>query len=189
MNRYLPAVISLCWCLCTPAFAAMETPAGIFTLIEQRMQLMKDVAGYKALQHLPIEDEKQEEKVLENIRRQSIALGLEPAGTRRLYIALINASKAIQYRYRAEWLATPETDWSPRSLNAEVRPRLATLDDELLSAIKNYLNRGGTLTTQQQQRGLLQQIQVRFLSETDKLRIYQALSEVHLAVNSATRHT
>jgi len=45
------------------------------------------------------------------------------------------------------------------------------------------------LTTQQQQRRLLQQIQVRFLSETDKLRIYQALSEVHLAVNSATRHT
>jgi len=66
---------------------------------------------------------------------------------------------------------------------------LATLDDELLSAIKNYLNRGGTLTTQQQQRGLLQQIQVRFLSETDKLRIYQALADVHLVVNSPTRRS
>ncbi|MEA9389821.1 chorismate mutase [Acerihabitans sp. TG2] len=189
MNRYLPAVISICWCLCTPAIAAMEAPTGIFILIEQRMQLMKDVAGYKAQQHLPIEDEKQEEKVLENIRRQSIVLGLDPTGTRRLYVALINASKAIQYRYRAEWLATPETDWTPRSLNNEVRPRLVTLDDALLKGIKNYLSHGGTLATQQQQRDVLQHIQVRFLSETDKLRIYQALSEVHLAVNSASRHT
>ncbi len=188
MNRYSPAAISLCWCLCAPAVAAMETPAGIFILIEQRMQLMKDVAGYKALHHQPIEDQKQEEKVLETILRQSMALGLEPAGTRHLYVALINASKAIQYRYRAEWLAAPEPDWTPRSLNETVRPRLAAIDNELLAAIKNYLCRGGTLTTQQQ-RGLLGQLQVRFLSETDKLRIYQALSEVHLAVNSPSRHS
>jgi len=167
----------------------METPAGIFVLIEQRMQLMKDVAGYKAQQHLPIEDQKQEEKVLENIRRQSIELGLEPAGTRRLYVALINASKAIQYRYRAQWLATPEPDWTPRSLNDEVRPRLVAIDHELLGSIKNYLSRGGTLTTQQHQRELFGEIQVRFLSETDKLRIYQALADVHLVVNSPTRRS
>lgn len=188
MKHRWSALIPLIWCLASSTAAARESPAGVFSLLEQRMLLMKDVAGHKAQQHLPIEDESQEKQVLEAIRRQSVALGLEPAGTRRLYKTLINAGKAIQYRYRAEWLSNPEKEWMPRSLNEQVRPRLAAIDGELLVAIKHFLCRGGTFTTQQQKQDF-SQIQIQFLSDADKRNIFQALSEIHPAVNSPTRRS
>lgn len=45
-------------------------------LINERLSYMKDVAGYKAEQHLPIEDLTQEKKVLDQSLSEADSLGL-----------------------------------------------------------------------------------------------------------------
>ena len=42
--------------------------------------------------------------------------------------------KAIQYRYRADWLSSPESNWKPQDL-AEVRLKISSLNTELLKIL------------------------------------------------------
>lgn len=94
---------------CLTSFPALaDGAAAIGELVNQRLSLMKDVAGYKAQQHLPIEDLAQEAKVLASAQAEAGRLGLEPASVRPFIAAQMDAAKAIQYRYRADWLASPE---------------------------------------------------------------------------------
>ncbi|MBN3263486.1 chorismate mutase [Pectobacterium brasiliense] len=180
MNLPISAVISLMmsavWCV--PLYAtAQDNPLGIYQLIQERMVLMKDVAGYKARQHLPVEDLKQEERILSKAREQSAAVGLSPQSTQLFVTSLMNASKAIQYRYMADWLAAPESDWTPLSLNDTIRPTLLTIDDQLLVSIKRYLANGGRFAPQQEAT-FLSSINVEHLSQNDKRQIYVALSQI-----------
>lgn len=104
---------------CLTSFPALaDGGAAIGELVNQRLSLMKDVAGYKAQQHLPIEDLAQEAKVLANAQAEAGRLGLEPTSVRPFITAQMDAAKAIQYRYRADWLASPESDWQPRLAGA-----------------------------------------------------------------------
>lgn len=92
---------------CLTSFPALaDGAAAIGELVNQRLSLMKDVAGYKAQQHLPIEDLAQEAKVLASAQAEAGRLGLEPASVRPFIAAQMDAAKAIQYRYRADWLAS-----------------------------------------------------------------------------------
>ncbi len=69
---------------CLTSFPALaDGAAAIGELVNQRLSLMKDVAGYKAQQHLPIEDLAQEAKVLASAQAEAGRLGLEPASVRR----------------------------------------------------------------------------------------------------------
>ncbi|MFQ9621615.1 MAG: gamma subclass chorismate mutase AroQ [Enterobacteriaceae bacterium] len=95
-------------------------------LINERLSLMKDVAGYKAQHHQAIEDLQQEKKVLESATADADSLGLKGESVRPFIQAQMDAAKAIQYRYRADWLAAPETDWQPRPLQ-DVRTQIGQL--------------------------------------------------------------
>lgn len=46
-------------------------------------------------------------------------------------MAQMDVAKAIQYRYRADWLSSPETNWKPQDLS-EVRVKISALNTELL---------------------------------------------------------
>ena len=81
---------------CLTSFPALaDGGAAIGELVNQRLSLMKDVAGYKAQQHLPIEDLAQEAKVLANAQAEAGRLGLEPASVRPFITAQMDAAKAI----------------------------------------------------------------------------------------------
>ncbi|PPZ36046.1 gamma subclass chorismate mutase AroQ, partial [Escherichia coli] len=112
----------LCWAVFS--FWALTAQAGknekIAQLIDQRLDYMKDVAGYKAENHLPIEDLPQERKVIEKSLVETESLGLEGESVRNFMIAQISVAKTIQYRYRADWLSVPEKNWKPRDL-ADIR--------------------------------------------------------------------
>lgn len=54
-------------------------------LINERLSYMKDVAGYKAENHLPIEDRIQEEKVINSAMAQAESLGLNGESINRLW--------------------------------------------------------------------------------------------------------
>ncbi len=80
----------------------------VASLINQRLSYMKDVAGSKEKNHLAIEDLFQEEKVLSKAELEAEKLGLDGKSVKFFMQAQIDAAKAIQYRYRADWLSIPE---------------------------------------------------------------------------------
>jgi chorismate mutase len=82
-------------------------------LINERLSYMKDVASSKAENHQPVEVVAQEDRVLQDTQKVAEGLGLDPNSVKPFIVAQMSAAKAIQYRYRADWLSTPETDWKP----------------------------------------------------------------------------
>lgn len=52
----------------------------------------------------------------------------------------MDVAKAIQYRYRAIWLSSPETNWKPQDLS-EVRVKISALNTELLKNIAYELKK------------------------------------------------
>ncbi|CAM0682048.1 putative chorismate mutase [Acinetobacter baumannii 25493_8] len=109
-------------------------------LINERLSYMKDVAGYKAEQHLPIEDLTQEKKVLDQSLSEADAFGLNSETVKPFIVAQMDVAKAIQYRYRADWLSNPETNWKPQDLS-EVRVKISALNTELLKNIAYELKK------------------------------------------------
>nr|WP_113867903.1 chorismate mutase [Brenneria salicis]NMN90926.1 chorismate mutase [Brenneria salicis ATCC 15712 = DSM 30166]RBP60542.1 chorismate mutase [Brenneria salicis ATCC 15712 = DSM 30166] len=143
LSHYLQYLLKphiLCWAVFS--FWALTAQAGknekIAQLIDQRLDYMKDVAGYKAENHLPIEDLPQERKVIEKSLVETESLGLEGESVRNFMIAQISVAKTIQYRYRADWLSVPEKNWKPRDL-ADIRQRISALSDATIRQIADEL--------------------------------------------------
>jgi len=164
------ALLIACCLTSLPALA--DSAVAIGDLVNQRLSLMKDVAGYKAQQHLPIEDAAQEARVLADSQAEAGRLGLEPASVRPFIAAQMDAAKAIQYRYRADWLASLEKGWRPRALES-VRPQIAKLSSRILQLLAKRLQ-AGPLT--EADRGAFQQaLNQTNLGEADKRRLFDAL--------------
>ncbi|CDG48784.1 chorismate mutase [Serratia symbiotica] len=158
---------------CLSSFPVLaDSAAAIGGLVNQRLSFMKDVAGYKAQQHLPIEDVTQEAKVLAVSEAEAERLGLVSTSVRPLIVAQMDAAKAIQYRYRADWLATPEPGWQPRPLDS-VRSQIAQLSSRILQQLVKQL-RTGPLTDADRGDFLRTVNQVN-LSDADKQRLFDAL--------------
>ncbi|AHG22290.1 chorismate mutase [Chania multitudinisentens RB-25] len=153
-----------------PAFAQSVT--ALSQTVNQRLAMMKDVAGYKAAQHLPVEDLAQEAKVLLSAQAEANKLGLEPDSVRPFIIAQMEAAKAIQYRYRADWLAQPEIGWQLRPLT-EVRLQIAKLSSEILQQLAQRLESGPI--TAEERGAFVKELNQLNLSEGDKQHLFNAL--------------
>lgn len=167
---------ALLFVCCLASFSAMAGDgAQLGELVNQRLAYMKDVAGYKAQQHLPIEDLAQEAKVLASTEAEAGRLGLVPRSVRPFIVAQMDAAKAIQYRYRADWLATPESGWQPRPLDS-VRPQIAELSNRILQRLAQQLKAGPL--TEQARGAFVSAIRQPNLSDADKQRLFTALLAV-----------
>lgn len=132
-----PAVKVVCTLaafMCVSSLAQAYQYDQTARLINERLSYMKDVAGYKAEQHLPIEDLTQEKKVLDQSLSEADSFGLNSETVKPFIVTQMNVAKVIQYRYRADWLSSPETNWKPQDL-AEVRLKISTLNTELLKIL------------------------------------------------------
>lgn len=141
--------------------------------VNQRLGYMKDVAGYKAQHHLPIEDVEQESKVINSSLTEAAGLGLDRESVRPFIVAQIDAAKAIQYRYRANWLAVPEVDWQPQPLDI-VRQKIAELSSEILRQLALRAVDGPILVNERN--AFVLQLQQNNLSCADKWRLFDALT-------------
>lgn len=136
---------------------------------------MKAVAGYKALHHLPIEDLPREQVVLDHMLQNAQQAGLEPHSVEPFVHALMNASKAIQYRYRADWLSSPDSAVPVRDLT-ETRQQIQQLDTQLLTAISQRLMTGAF--SQEDKEFLMSHLTAPHLSESDKNSLFASLSRI-----------
>lgn len=160
------------------AKAAYAENRSVGSLINERLSYMKDVAGDKAQHHQAVEDLVQEKKVLEKAVADADALGIKGETVKPFIQAQMDAAKAIQYRYRADWLSVPENGWTPRPLS-EVRVAIGRLSDAILRAVAARLKSGGALTEQEKEH-FMTDISQKNLNDQDKLLIWNALKAVSL---------
>ncbi|MFV7444578.1 chorismate mutase [Acinetobacter pittii] len=139
-QRTVQIVSTLAAFMCISSLAQAYQYDQTARLVNERLAYMKDVAGYKAEQHLPIEDLTQEKKVLDQSLSEADSFGLNSETVKPFIVTQMNVAKAIQYRYRADWLSSPESNWKPQDL-AEVRLKISSLNTELLKNIAYELKK------------------------------------------------
>jgi chorismate mutase len=165
-----------------PPGAQASVNANLPGLINQRLSYMKDVASSKASLHLPVEVLEQEDKVLLATQKTAAELGLDPQSVKPFIVAQMSAAKAIQYRYRADWLATPEKDWRPRPLE-EIRQSIAALSEQILQRLAVELKTQGKISPDSQA-AFIADLQLKNLSEADKVQLFKTLEQVRLKQTS-----
>ncbi|TDB57143.1 chorismate mutase [Photorhabdus khanii] len=157
---------------------ATEAKTTVAQLINQRLSYMKDVAGYKAENHLPVEVMAQEDKVLAKSISEAESFGLSGESVRPFIVIQMDAAKAIQYRYRADWLSVPENGWQPKPLD-DIRIRISGLSTEILQQIAVLLKDGEKINVSDKEM-FMANIQQHNLKDSDKQQIFAALEKVKL---------
>lgn len=99
---------------------------------------MKAVAAFKARHNLPVEDIDQEKKVMAGSVKLAETYGLDGESVRPFIQAQMNVAKAIQYRYRAQWLSD---DTIPQEHSLELlRQEISDLNNAIFMSIATDLN-------------------------------------------------
>ncbi|MBF6636001.1 chorismate mutase [Rouxiella silvae] len=161
-----------------PVFAQASENGNLPGLINERLSYMKDVASSKAENHQPVEVLAQEDKVLTATQKTAESLGLDPESIKPFIVAQMSAAKAIQYRYRADWLAAPETDWKPRPLE-QIRNDIAGLSTRILQRLAVELKANGHISPNNQAE-FIAQLDQKNLSEADKIQLFKTLEQVRV---------
>lgn len=140
MIRYIDIFLcSLLMCSSTFADAVTSVSLGaLSTALNERMLLMKEVAAYKMKHHLPIEDFAREQNVFAEAEEEAKNNGLDPHSIAPFIRSLMDASKAIQYRYLAQWQSGSEPSFPIQTLSTS-RQRIRQIDNQLLIIISQRL--------------------------------------------------
>jgi chorismate mutase len=152
MRRLIPVLALL---LAVPACGPATKPAPtkdvpdtaidrLLEAVKSRLDVMHDVARWKWSAHSPIEDPAREATLLADVAGRGDALGLDPAATRAVFAAQIEAAKLIQRADFARWESDRrDPEGKPPDLAGVLRPRIDALNRELLAALAEVrLGRG-----------------------------------------------
>ncbi|WP_235882285.1 gamma subclass chorismate mutase AroQ [Streptomyces apricus] len=101
-------------------------------LVIERLQVSDDVAASKYGTDSPIEDPAREEQVLEQVRTQAVATGVDPDAAVAFFRDQITASKVVQKGLFARWSAHPQEAPTTRPDLGLIRERLDRLTTALL---------------------------------------------------------
>lgn len=119
-----------------PVDVVDNTLGAVVDLMHERLGWMKEVAGWKWQQELPIGDFEREGMLLNRLRERAEDLGLEPESVVAAFRIQFAMSRAIQEYWYERWeLSGFPADWQPRELMKQVRPRLSELTDNILMAM------------------------------------------------------
>ncbi|MDQ0779778.1 chorismate mutase-like protein [Streptomyces aurantiacus] len=106
-------------------------------LVIQRLRVSEDVAASKFGTGSPIDDPAREQQLLEQVRRQAGALGLDPVSVTAFFQDQITASKVVQKGLFARWSAHPAEVPTTRPDLGQIRTRLDQLTEDLLRELKH----------------------------------------------------
>jgi chorismate mutase-like protein len=111
---------------------------GLLTdLVIERIRVSDDVAASKFGTDSPIEDPVREAQVLEQVRTQAEAAGVNPDAAAAFFQDQITASKAVQKGLFARWTAHPEEAPTTRPDLGPIREQLDQLTTALLQELKD----------------------------------------------------
>jgi chorismate mutase len=121
------------WRAAPPANADVDQLLG---LMQQRLNLMHDVARWKWNAKQAIADPERERQLLDGLAEKGKKHGLEPAFTRDFFRAQIEAAKLLQQTDFDDWQASGHGRFTDvPDLGKELRPRIDALGDELLGVL------------------------------------------------------
>lgn len=128
-------------CLLMSPINVASSPANtpeferLLRLVDQRLQLMQDVAAYKYANHLAIENEPREKVVLGSAIANARKLQLDPTTLEPFFRLQIEMAKKIQKNWIERWQAeggfSQGTD-TIADLKSNIRPRLIAIGDQLV---------------------------------------------------------
>jgi cyclohexadienyl dehydratase len=119
-----------------PAFADPDADVrAVFQLMQDRLQLMKDVAAWKHARKAFVVDAEREQQVLEATIQQASELGIEAASARRLFSLQIRLAVRVQESWISSWRSGTTPPHDVRDLASQLRPQLDRLGTELLRSI------------------------------------------------------
>lgn len=116
---------------------AMASEA-LFKLIDQRLELMQEVAAYKWIKDLPITATERETVVINNAVIDGLQYGLTKQSSAAFFQAQIAAAKNIQQCWHQRW-STEGGPQKARDLNKSVRPALIKLGTGIVALLSNEL--------------------------------------------------
>ncbi|MGW4529037.1 chorismate mutase [Amycolatopsis sp. NPDC004378] len=138
--------------LTVPAAAAAEVPAALTAngsfgrlgpltdLVVERLRVGDDVAAAKFGTDSPIDDPAREEQVLNQVRAQAAAIGLDPDAAAAFFRDQITASKVVQRGLFARWTAHPDEAPTTRPDLGRIRTRLDRLTTDLLTRLASTVD-------------------------------------------------
>jgi len=110
----------------------------LLTVVDQRLHLMEDVAAYKYANNIAIENKQREQVVLASAIASAQKHQLDPVTVEPFFRLQIEIAKAIQRSWIESWQAEAElvpNDNSIADLQADIRPKLLSLGDQLVAQI------------------------------------------------------
>ncbi|WP_020659628.1 chorismate mutase [Amycolatopsis benzoatilytica] len=133
-----PAIAAPASALYAPAAShAIGRLGPLVGLVVERLQVSDDVAAAKFGTGSPIDDPAREQQVLDQVRKQATALGLDPDAAAAFFRDQITASKTVQRGLFARWTAHPDQAPTTRPDLGQIRIRLDRLTTELLAQLKS----------------------------------------------------
>ena len=127
------------------SFAPTQQEARLVELMSQRLAIANEVAWVKYRNQLPVQDAKREAEVLDRLTTLAVRNGLSPDRAKDFFTAQITASRAEQEDNIRRWAAGATLPVrAPQSLKTDLRPRIDTIDRELISLLaRTKRPRGG----------------------------------------------
>ncbi|MBB2939852.1 chorismate mutase [Amycolatopsis bartoniae] len=105
-------------------------------LVVERLRVSDDVAASKFGTGSPIDDPAREQQVLDQVRGQATALGLDPEVAAAFFRDQITASKVVQRGLFDRWTAHPDEAPTTRPDLGQIRTRLDQLTTALLGQLQ-----------------------------------------------------
>lgn len=103
-------------------------------------------------------------------------LRLDGESVKPFILAQMDAAKAIQYRYRADWLSVPEKGWQPAPLE-QVRSKISALNTDILTDVSSKLSKGEIFIDKT---SFIQQLDQTHLKDSDKECLWYSLKQITL---------
>ena len=175
-------------CLLMSPVSAASSPANtpefkhLLRLVDQRLQLMQDVAAYKYANHIAIENKQREKVVLASAIASAQKLQLDPATLEPFFRLQIEMAKKIQKGWIENWQAegiVPARKNNAADLKNEIRPALIILGDQLVEQLPLALQElNGTDNVDQYLKPVDATVTTRFVTPEMKRELLQSLLQI-----------
>ncbi|MBV1932961.1 MAG: gamma subclass chorismate mutase AroQ [Porticoccaceae bacterium] len=116
--------------------------ARLLDLVNERLQLMKDIAAYKFVNNVDIENTQREEIVLKRVLVGAQENQLNPESVEAFFRLQIQLAKEVQKAWIKHWEVNrggASANLVAADLNAEIRPKLISLGDQIIHQIPRAL--------------------------------------------------
>ncbi|MEV0110858.1 chorismate mutase [Nocardia sp. NPDC050799] len=118
------------------ANASFGRLGGLIDLAVERLRVSNDVAASKFGTGSAVDDPVREQQVLDRVRSQAAAIGLDPNTAAAFFQDQITASKVVQNGLLAHWKAHPDQAPDTRPDLARIRVQLDQLTGSLLEQLR-----------------------------------------------------